>query len=261
MRSLKVIGINGRIKSGKDTVAKIIQLLTYGESRHLTNQKVAPIIEALEDPYVMNSLEKHGQWKIKKYSRLLKIICSHFTGVPEERFEEHEFKRNYAINVLTLQVRRVDEVQDTVYDQNSYQVIKEKILEHKNSNVWITIRLFLQYMGTDIIRTWMPQAWVQALWAQHLATDHWIITDDRFPNEAQAISDNGGINIRVIRPGQDDQGVVHVSETALDDWEFDEVIMNDGSLEDLVEKVRDLLIKYSILNREPQPEEQLALAL
>jgi hypothetical protein len=40
---------------------------------------------------------------------------------------------------------------------------------------------------------------------------------------------------------------LHPSETALDDAYFDHVISNDGTIEDLVEKVREILIKETII--------------
>jgi hypothetical protein len=64
-----------------------------------------------------------------------------------------------------------------------------------------------------------------------------VITDVRFPNEARAVQDLGGMVIRVNRPGIGPKtapdGTVHSSETALDDWPFDAVIENDGTLEEL----------------------------
>ena len=86
---------------------------------------------------------------------------------------------------------------------------------------------------------------------------NWIITDVRFPNELQAIKDRGGINIRINRPCSICGGVgyhkldcrpsEHISETALDNAEFDYVIENDCTIDDLIEKVREILIKEGLL--------------
>jgi len=98
----------------------------------------------------------------------------------------------------------------------------------------------------------------------------WCITDVRFPNEVDAIKDRNGIVIRVNRPLQkckcggdlirvDSNTVItckkcqdayreHESETALDYYgRFSYVIENDGSISDLIEKVREILIKERIL--------------
>lgn len=78
---------------------------------------------------------------------------------------------------------------------------------------------------------------------------NWIITDMRFPNELKAVEDRGGITIRVNRKLdrplkiEEINSGFHPSETALDNAKFDYVIDNSGSLEELVEKVREILIK------------------
>lgn len=59
-----------------------------------------------------------------------------------------------------------------------------------------------------------------------------VISDVRFPNEADAIREWGGQVWRVVRPGMP-LVEAHVSETAMDDYVVDHVIPNDGTLEDL----------------------------
>lgn len=107
-------------------------------------------------------------------------------------------------------------------------------------------------------------------------TPNWVITDCRFPNEADAIKAKGGINIRINRPiiirksysehkhineiydpnneahvalikGELLQNPPHESETALDNYEFDYVIENDGTIEDLINKVRVILKDINLI--------------
>ncbi len=98
--------------------------------------------------------------------------------------------------------------------------------------------------------------WVNALMADYKCVpadrapngwdcDNWIITDTRFPNEAQAIKDADGIIIRVTRPGI---GPVndHPSETGLNQWKFDYEIQNDGTLENLINSVKIFKQKFGI---------------
>ena len=98
----------------------------------------------------------------------------------------------------------------------------------------------------------------------------WIITDVRFPNELKAIKDRGGFIIRVNkkRPPCGDQAFRgtqeewdalvkrnneanaiynHPSETALDDVKFQYIIDNNGTLDELIEKVKEILIKEKII--------------
>jgi hypothetical protein len=89
-------------------------------------------------------------------------------------------------------------------------------------------------------------------------TKNWIITDLRFENEFKAVKDRGGINIRVNRNKNintrdhsrsylSHQNIEHPSETALDYATFDYTIDNNGTIEELIVKVKEILIKEKIL--------------
>lgn len=100
------------------------------------------------------------------------------------------------------------------------------------------VRDFLQRLGVACRDQIGPDVWVDAL-ARRLRTHpsaRCVITDVRFPNEANFVTEMGGQVWRIERPGT---GPVngHTSETALDGWSFDRIIMNDGSLADLRRKV------------------------
>jgi hypothetical protein len=53
-----------------------------------------------------------------------------------------------------------------------------------------------------------------------------VFDDMRFPNEAEAIRQRGGLLIKIVRPGLAPQRGQHASEGGLDDWPFDAVIEN-----------------------------------
>lgn len=103
--------------------------------------------------------------------------------------------------------------------------------------VYPEVRVFMQRLGTDGARkVFGPDIWVKTLMARVNPYERTVITDCRFVNEAQAVKDRGGEMWRVVRPGVDPINA-HISETALDDFEFDRVIDNVGTLEDLRTKV------------------------
>lgn len=71
-----------------------------------------------------------------------------------------------------------------------------------------------------------------------------IFTDCRFENEVKSIRDAGGKVYRLRRPGYDEPRFDHASEveqTRIPDYALDGTIHNDGTLEDLKRKVRELL--------------------
>lgn len=74
----------------------------------------------------------------------------------------------------------------------------------------------------------------------------WIITDVRFPNECKKIKEKGGIIINVVRNHSINKNE-HVSERMLDGYSFDYQINNFGTIEELVENVKEILIKEKIL--------------
>lgn len=162
--------------------------------------------------------------------------------------------------------------------KNSYNTTSSVVI--KETTAKITVRELLQKVGTDAMRDVIhPDVWVNALMKDYTSyypessNEHlynkfpnWIITDVRFPNEAKAIKDRQGIVIRVNRPfkvegvyEKDESGFdvlkyttnrpisLHESETALDDYSFDYVIENSGTIEELIEKVKQMLIHFKLL--------------
>lgn len=95
------------------------------------------------------------------------------------------------------------------------------------------VREILQRMGTDVGREQIdPDLWVNLAMKSMDPTKRYVITDMRFPNEAAAVSNAGGLLVRVRRDGY---GPVndHPSETAIDDVAYDLYIDNNGTLDDL----------------------------
>ncbi|AWY07629.1 deoxynucleoside monophosphate kinase [Streptomyces phage Yosif] len=105
------------------------------------------------------------------------------------------------------------------------------------------IRSLLQRYGTEAGREILGEnIWVDALFADfEPEAEALVITDVRFPNEAQRVSEAGGVMVRINRPGVGPatapDGSVHKSDVALDDWDFDAVVDNDGTIEDLHAKL------------------------
>lgn len=75
---------------------------------------------------------------------------------------------------------------------------------------------------------------------------NWIISDVRFPSEVQALRKEKSILIKINRTtGLDD---THKSESALDYYDkWDYTIDNNGTIEELIEKIREILIKEKII--------------
>jgi hypothetical protein len=129
-----------------------------------------------------------------------------------------------------------------------------------------TPRTIMQFVATEGVRRVDPQAWARhAMKVAAMALGEGVeitassddrkvggrfvpslvvITDGRFRSELAAVREAGGAAWRVRRPDTDDRAVGltgHASETEIDgipDSDFDEVVMNVGSLDDLLHAVR-----------------------
>jgi len=238
-----LIGINGKIGSGKDTVGSMIQYLT-SECSNPNGKYFRTYQQFVENGNPGNNDFQHwyeSDWEIKKFAEKLKQVASLLTGIPRYKFEDQEFKKTYLGP-----------------DWNIY-------FPNEDRPEQMSVRTMLQKLGTEALRDGLhTNTWVNALFSEYTCLDDtnrasmgnvidysdcefpkWIITDMRFPNELQSVIDRGGITIRVTRPGT---GVGnHPSETALDAYTMNYEIVNDGTLDDLLNKVRAILGNLNII--------------
>jgi len=100
-------------------------------------------------------------------------------------------------------------------------------------------RELLQRLGVAARDHIDPDVWLNAVMRQVQPGGSYIITDVRYPNEAAAIKKAGGQLWRIWRPGVGPANT-HGSETALDHWEYDQIIHNEGTIDDLKKTVENL---------------------
>lgn len=134
----------------------------------------------------------------------------------------------------------------------------------------ITPRWILQYWGTDVCRkAFHDDIWIASLENKlRNSADDVVITDCRFPNEIRAIKSAGGRVIRVFRgpePTWYDAAVsvnrgpdrnpswsiskvnlektgIHASETSWVGTDFDAVLDNNGTMDDLYQQIKALVL-------------------
>lgn len=112
--------------------------------------------------------------------------------------------------------------------------------EHVKDN-YPEARRFLQDLGTavrDVMGrdTWLNRGLVTA-GTHQLAGDPVVFTDVRYLNEATALRHAGYLMVRIERPGATSAAGSHASETELDDYPADVVLINDGSVSDLLKQI------------------------
>jgi hypothetical protein len=128
----------------------------------------------------------------------------------------------------------------------------------------LTPRWVLQYWGTEVCRrAFHDDIWIASLENKlRNSQDDIVVSDCRFPNEIKSIKDAGGIMVWVQRgalPNWYSTAVeanagnnvaandlkmkkIHASETAWVGTAFDAVLDNNGSIDDLYEEIKNLVL-------------------
>jgi hypothetical protein len=104
-----------------------------------------------------------------------------------------------------------------------------------------TPRHALQHVGTELFRNWIEDFWVRRTMMAIREGDRIVIADVRFPNEARAIKEAGGVLWRIDRPLLESDDT-HPSETSMENYEdWDAIVENSDTLDFLLGLV-DMLV-------------------
>jgi len=255
-KKCNLISISGKILSGKDECVKIIQYLTSGAEEKYTYEKYKEIY---------NKLGEFGygylpEWENKKFADKLKDMTCVLLGCNRDTLEDREFKER-PLGVEWVVYNYNNKLYDDLdlafsdfkkfYDNSGRHNIQfEESVKDYINKIELTPRLILQLLGTECGRQILhPNLWVIASFREYdCENDKWLFSDCRFPNELKAIKERGGISIRLNRKKEIVSNIVeHESERALDNATFDYEINNNGTIEELIEQIREILIKENII--------------
>lgn len=156
------------------------------------------------------------------------------------------------------------------YQGSDAELIKQMDDFKETGRLWIgrddienqvTGREYLQWFGTEAGReTFWDSFWVdlvlpdpqrydeedksdrydELLYEKYAGYDVLVVTDVRFPNEAQRVKDLGGEVWEITRPGI--EAGLHASERPLPRHLVDRTINNDGSIVELQDKVDEVMV-------------------
>lgn len=190
-----IIGITGKAQSGKDTACRIVQLIN-------TVDYDCACLEGEGEKYILDNVDSilpmTCMWEKHAFADKLKECASTILGVPRFMFESGEFKESFTSLPLS-----------------------------NKEGEPMTNREFLQYFGTEVGRSIDKDLWIKALMYSYGRDkeSHWIVPDVRFPNEADAIRDAGGVLWKIERDGSGAGN--HISEKLIDDIMVDIIIENN----------------------------------
>jgi hypothetical protein len=174
------------------------------------------------------------------------IALSGYAGAGKDSFadvlvEDHGFKRYAWADTLRLAAEALNPIVGWDEDAGSGPIRYKDALDTvgyvRAKELYPEFREVLQKLGTEVGRNLIDEnVWVDATLARVEREcgegEDIVFTDTRFPNEADAVRQMGGHVVRVQRIGVEAVND-HPSETSLDDYDFDAVIFNSGTLLDL----------------------------
>ncbi|WP_148894098.1 deoxynucleotide monophosphate kinase family protein [Geothermobacter ehrlichii] len=213
-----IIGFAGKAASGKTTAARHLASLARGETR------IIPMAQALRDE-VESFLRRAG-------------ASEH---VPLVYGDQDDKVRVFYIDTVRA---------GAACDRWPHFVQTHGDIQDRTGMTAVTVRRLLQWWGTEYRRAQDPDYWTKA-WERQLAgydldRVHVLVDDVRFMNEIEVIGRHGGRFVRIIRPGVAAAGN-HASEISLDGFaDWDEEILNDGTLDDFLVQVARLQQRYRL---------------
>lgn len=202
----KLILLSGKKRHGKDTVGTLLKQID-------------------------------ARVKLQAFATPMKRIVADTLNIPVAILEEYKNDGYVCVHGVPM-----EDQEGTEFQMQSYRDILQRFGSEAMKPVF----------GTAV---WVELAFQQIL--KHFEiTDTVVITDWRFPAEFDYLWDafcvdkescghiysSPNIDIQTWRISRDlEANDEHISETALDDFEFDETIENNGTIEELKEKLNLLL--------------------
>ena len=177
-----IIGINGRIGSGKDTIGSIIQFLVCKKQVDYKGNLINPTLTFKQflEPH---RIFKKG-WEVKKFADKLKDIVCLLTGCTREQLEDQEFKnrelgeewRRWRLKVPDLNaigestkmaIPLLFNSEEEAWEYNDKELGYRQRICIVYSEL-PTYRLLLQWIGTDLFRNQLHEnVWVNSLISEY----------------------------------------------------------------------------------------------
>ncbi|MCK9603177.1 MAG: hypothetical protein M0R66_02180 [Candidatus Omnitrophica bacterium] len=151
--------------------------------------------------------------------------------------EEYGYTRVAFADTVKRVLEDTDPIVDCVYGARLSDVLEDEDQDWDAVKRYPEVRRLLQNLGMAV-REIDPEWWIKAAYLPNDGHSRIVVSDVRLPNEVHEIWKKQGVVYRVSRSGA---GIgEHPTETALDGWMLP-VIENDGTLDELEAKVREMM--------------------
>lgn len=211
-----IVGISGKIGSGKDTVGSFLQYLYECNSYKETT--ITPSYKGYLEWVEIKPVRDVTSFRIKKFADKLKDMVCILINCTREQLEDHKFKNTvlgeewwqykYLLHkkkgdgTVPIKNIKTEEVEWKFITKEFYESLSSLEKDYHSAHiVKLTPRKLLQLLGTDCGRNIIhPNIWVNSTLSKYNKdVDTYIITDTRFIEEAESIKSKKGFLIRVNR--------------------------------------------------------------
>lgn len=269
MKELLYIGLNGHAGSGKDTVAKMLKtVLNYFDS---SLEECMDIYKKYYyNPWVSATFTKTDDTKKDVYciafADQLKTICSTIFGIPVNRFYENKETAWVCIN-KDFQYTEIKPDDSTIITAEEYYCGIENY-KYGAAPVWMSLREILVYVGTYVLQSDINQRifvnvvnnMINEQMAHNNSLKYVIVTDIRFSHEIEYLHKHAGITINIVR--DEIKQLDNIAEHVFDnESEWDYIIENNGTYEELFEKVYNMVhenVEFSNITYELNSRENIS---
>lgn len=242
---LKLVGIHGKMGSGKSTVARLI-------AAHAQQKKIPAKIHAFAAPLKELCSEVYDYPFELNYADGGKAVRPAWACFP------HEQKIFYPMISAAMFARSmpsgysdfVQHLEQKLVDINAHIATQFNAI-HNGKREPITVGRILQTVGQAFRDVMGEDHWVDLFLGEMYDSSRTrrvvIVEDVRYQNEARALMARGAKLINVVRPGMpgDSRDALHPSEVGLDRFEgWSYTIVNGGderALEEMVRAITDQL--------------------
>lgn len=243
-----VIGLLGKKGSGKDTlyegVKEDFQRFAFGDAVKELCASLGIPLDYFYDAGIKEAPLMMGMGMDAEFHKLF-----HTFGAEFERFDK-------TFDALKKNQRYPAEVEDIdariIFNNLAHELVKQEGAEYVDGwfkRQWkhimgqplpvfacTTPRRIMQILGTDVVRAAYNDMWINV----KMPEGNVMVTDVRFPNEANIVVDRGGKLVRIVNPRIESEDT-HASEADADSIEVHHVVTNEGTIEELHEKAKRLV--------------------
>jgi len=158
-------------------------------------------------------------------------------------FERYAFTRVAFADPLKLAAQ-------SAFGLTMEQTFLDAYKDQRNEYWGMTHREIFQKMGVGLRDLFGPEIWIKRWFLPYrllAKTDDIVVPDVRFDDEADVIRSLGGTIVHLARPNLisplSSCAQAHVSEDGITTRDTDALIINNGTLDELLEEVDKLIIK------------------